>query len=539
MNSDRVPVLIVGAGGAGLSLSLLLLQQGIHSMVVERRSEISWHPRARNLNFRTMEVFRGLGLAEEIRAAGTRVSRIFARQQLASSEEKMVIDPDTLLDTRELSPEPFLWYCPQSRLEPILFAAARHRGADVRYSTEMTGFAQDAGGVSATLRDRSTGASSVMHAEFLVGADGAHSSVREMLRIPVEGKGTLDEHFVFIYFRANWDELMRGHGADAFLIENPDARGMFLVAEKDLGMFILQQKKGAEELTRERSLELIRKAIGRPDLEVELIEVAPWQPEQHVARQFQQGRVLLVGDAAHTMPPKEGLGVNTAIQSAQNLGWKLAAVLRGHADPELLSTYQTERRPVAWFAAKHSMTGPGSALIEKTPMKEKASEFFPIVGYRYYSPAVLAEEAIPQEGEIALLDRQELTGVPGTRMPHLWLERGRQRVSTLDLLDGRFVLFTGSDGTWWRQAAARVARFLGINLNAYCVAPDGDLLDSQNEWSQRMGVSSDGAVLVRPDGFVAWRASHIAPTPEQLLEQVLHHILCRSTNVPEPHKLEG
>jgi hypothetical protein len=172
-------------------------------------------------------------------------------------------------------------------------------------------------------------------------------------------------------------------------------------------------------------------------------------------------------------------------------------------------------------------------------MQEKASEFFPIVGYRYRSPAVVTEDTVPPDGEIALLDRQELTGVPGTRVPHIWLERRRQRVSTLDLLNGRFVLLAGGGGRSWCQAAAQVATSLGIDVDAYRVAPDGDLLDSQNEWSQKMGVSADGAVLVRPDGFVAWRSGRLATTPEQSLENALLHVLCRSRNIYEPHTLPG
>jgi putative polyketide hydroxylase len=527
MDSEQVPVLIVGAGGAGLSLSLLLLQQGIHPLLIERRPNISWYPRARNLNFRTMEVFRGLGLSDEIHAAGAHVSRIFARERLVSSQEKELMDPASLLHTEALSPEPFMWYCPQSRLEPILLTAARKRGADIRYSTELIGFMQDESGVTATVQDRSTRQSYVVRAQILVGADGAHSRVRETLHIPAQGKGTQDEHYVFIYFRAAWDEFVQGHGTDAFLIENGDVRGMFLIAEKDLGMFILTQGK-VEEITRDRAQRLLKDAIGQPDLALEVLEVAPWQPEQLVAERFQQGRVFLVGDAAHTMPPKEGLGVNTAIQSAQNLGWKLAAVLGGLAAPELLSTYQTERHPVTWFAAKHSMTGPAAALLEKTTMKETASPFFPIVGYRYRSRAVVSEDGLPpRQDEIVLLDREELTGVPGTRVPHVRLDRGSQRISTLDLLDGRFVLLIGGDGAEWREEATRATTSLGINLATYRIGPDGDLRDPGDDWTQRVGVSLDGAVLLRPDGFVAWRSDHITSAARQL-EQVLNRILCRS-----------
>jgi putative polyketide hydroxylase len=530
MDPEQVPVLIVGAGGGGLSLSLLLLQQGIHTLLIERRADVSWYPRARNLNFRSLEVFRGLGLSDDIHAAGAQVSRIFARQHLASREQKELLDAASLLDTRALSPEPFLRYCPQSRLEPILLKAARQRGGDIRYSTELISFTQDDDGVTATVRDQVANESHIVHAEFLVGTDGAHSHVREQAHIPTQGKGTLDEHYVFIYFRAAWDEFVRGHESDAFLIEDPEASGMFLIAEKNLGMYVLTQGKTAAEISRERAHELVKKAIGSPDISVEIVEVSPWQPEQRVAEQFQQGRVFLVGDAAHTMPPKEGLGANTAIQSAQNLGWKMAAVLSGHAEPALLSTYQTERHPVAWFETKYSMTGPGTAVLDKSPMKEKPSEFFPIVGYRYRSPAVLSEDDLPTaEDEIVLLDREELTGLPGTRVPHIWLERAAQRISTLDLFDGRFVLLCGSDGAQWCEAAARANTSLGINMVApYRIDDGGNLRDPENDWAQRMGVSLAGAVLVRPDSFVAWRSKQLMSTPHQL-NQVLSRILCRST----------
>lgn len=532
MNPEQVPVLIVGAGGGGLSLALLLLQQGIHPLIIERRADVSWYPRARNLNFRTLEVFRGLGLSEEIHAAGAPVSRIFARQHLASREQRELLDTASLLDTRALSPEPFMWYCPQSRLEPILLKAARQRGADIRYSTELMSFTQDDDGVTATVRDQMAKESHVMRAKFLVGADGAHSHVREQAHIPTQGKGTLDEHYVFIYFRAAWDEFVRGYESDAFLIEDPEARGMFLIAEKNLGMYVLTQGKAAAEITHERAHQLVKKAIGSPDISVEIVEVSPWRPEQRVAERFRQGRVFLVGDAAHTMPPKEGLGANTAIQSAQNLGWKMAAVLKGDAAPELLYTYQTERHPVALFETEYSMTGPGAAVLDKSPMKEKPSEFFPIVGYRYRSQSVVSEDDQPPQDEIVLLDFEELTGLPGTRMPHIWLERAAQRISTLDLLDGRFVLLTGTDGAQWCEAAARANTALGINLvAAYRIGDGGDLRAPENTWAKKVGVSPDGAVLVRPDGFVAWRSDHFAPTPRQL-DQVLSRILCRSSTRP-------
>jgi len=229
VSQERVPVLIVGAGGAGLSLSLLLRQQGIASVLVERRSDVSWFPRARNLNFRTLEVFRGLGLEAQVIAAGNHVSRMFRKETLVSPEQEefpAVDEATRIVDHPEiLTPEPVAWYCPQSRLEPLLLAAASERGVDVRYNTEVVSFTQDEQGVIATIQDHKNGSSSAIRADYLAACDGAHSRVRDALGIKTEGLGVLDEHYIFVYFRADWGELIRGYEADAILIDQPGLRG--------------------------------------------------------------------------------------------------------------------------------------------------------------------------------------------------------------------------------------------------------------------------------------------------------------------------
>jgi len=539
MAQEHVPVLIIGAGGAGLSMSLLLRQHGIASMLIERRSDISWVPRARNLNFRTLEVFRGLGLGREVHAAGMHVSRIFRKRTLASSEQEELAIPQLEPSYSErISPEPFYLYCPQNRLEPVLRAAAKQRGCDVRYGTEFISFTHEDMGTTATLKERDTDRSYVVRADYLVAADGTHSHIRESLGIKSQGHGALPEYFIFVYFRAPWQKLIAGHEADA--IQIPDAGGFFLVAKDDLGMFVITHQSALgesfEEFTVERCRKLVERAIGQPEMVVEIIDTVHFQLFESVAEQFQMGRVFLVGDAAHTMPGYKGLGLNTAVQSAQNLAWKLAAVIRGQAGQGLLATYQAERHPVGRFAAHQSLTGPGAAAVlrkgtmnELLPEKEDLPLFYPIVGYRYRSQAIYSEE--PAEigrGKITLLDLEELDGQPGTRLPHLWLERQGQRISTLDLLDGRFVLLAGSAGTPWCAAAPAAATFLGIDLAAYRLGPDGDVLDLENGGPTKVGLSAEGVVLVRPDGFVAWRTSVLPPDPEQRLVLVLSSILCRS-----------
>jgi 2-polyprenyl-6-methoxyphenol hydroxylase-like FAD-dependent oxidoreductase len=568
MAQSHIPVLIVGAGGAGLSLALMLHQQGIASVLVERRGDVAWYPRARNLNFRTLEVFRGLGLEREVIAAGAHFSQTFRKETLASQEQEGFPSLEQFLhiaDHLEIcTPEPAFWYCPQSRLEPLLLAEAKRRGCDVRYNTELTSFTQDSGGVSATISDRTTDTASVLQADYLLAADGAHSHVRKALGVKGEGLGVLDEHYIFVYFRAQWGELIRGYDNDAILIDRPGIRGFFLITDADRGMFAIQEE-AAKDYSVERCKELVLDGLGKPDLPVEIVDVAHWQPAQLVAEHFGQGRVFLVGDAAHTMPPKLGLGVNTAIQSAQNLAWKLAAVLKGQASPDLLATYEAERHPVGRLAAEQSLVGPAASLLTKgsddklLPMEKRVPVFSLIAGYRYRSQAILSEDTpplasptlpnpTPQAGEgrargeggvgdaeIELLEKPEaLAGQPGTRVPHLWLERGGQRISTLDLFDGRFVLLTGSAGASWQQAASAAAASLGLALSAYRVGVGGDLIDLENCWQAKMGVPAEGAVLVRPDGFVAWRTGAPPTNPEPVLRQVLATILGRSyTAKPE------
>ncbi len=541
MTQEHVPVLIVGAGGAGLSLLLLLQQQGIAALLVERRSDVSWLPRARNLNFRTLEVFRGMGLEAKVIAAGSDVTRTVRKETVASTEEQGVPSLEQFLhlaDHLEIcTPEPPFLYCPQSRLEPLLRAEAKQRGCDVRYNTELMAFTQDARGVSATIKDRSSGASCVVQASYLLGADGAHSHVRDALGVKAEGLGVLDEHYIFIYFRADWGELIQGRENDAIFIDRPNCRGFFLITDRDRGMFVVQEES-AHDYSVERCKALVIDGIGKPDLPVEIIEAAHWQPAQMVAERFGQGCVFLVGDAAHTMPPKLGMGANTAIQSAQNLAWKLAAVLKGQAPAALLATYQAERRPVGLLASQQSLVGPAASLLTKgsddklLPTEKRISLFSLIAGYRYHSQAVLSEDpAGPVETEL-LSKPEELTGQPGTRVPHLWLEREGKRISTLDLLDGRFVLLTGTGGAAWSKAAAVVAARLGIGMAAYRIGPDADLLDPEYGWRTRMRMSASGVALLRPDGFVAWRAPNLSARPEELLEHVLMSILCRSPANP-------
>lgn len=503
-------MLVVGAGAAGLATSALLAEHGIRSLLVEKRREVFIYPKARNLSFRSLEILRGLGLGDQVRAVADRVSAMTVKPALNSPDERQAIDIDAIFAGMDkLSPEPAAQYCPQSRLEPMLLAETRRRGSEVRYGTELSSLDVDADGVTAVLDGSET-----VRADYLVAADGVHSPIRNRLGINTSGYGALPIYVVFVYFRAPWRRLVPAlTDGDAVQVKNDDLDGIFLVAKGDLGMFITTYlpAKGetADEFTPQRCRETLANAFGEP-LDTEIIEVAAWQPYEQVADQFRCGRAFLVGDSAHTMPPFKAGGANTAIQSAHNLAWKLAAVLDGRAGPGLLDTYHAERYPVGRFVARQSLTGPTLAVLPsydyrpQLPADEECPMFNLLVGYQYRSAAVLSGE--PASDGVHLVD--ELRGQPGTRVPHVWVREG---VSTLDLLGPGFTVLTGDER--WCAAAASVA------VAAQRIRSE--------EWATITGLGPTGALLVRPDDFVGWRAEELPGDPEGELRRALSAILCR------------
>jgi putative polyketide hydroxylase len=291
----------------------------------------------------------------------------------------------------------------------------------------------------------------------------------------------------------------------------------------------------ATQFTTERCRDLILHAVGE-QIEVEILDIAPWQPYEQVADEFQCGRVFLTGDAAHTMPPFKAGGANTAIQSADNLAWKLAAVLTGAAGPGLLATYHVERHPVGRFNAHQSLSGPTADLLRlddrapRLPAGEEAPMFALLAGYRYRSAAVITDDPAPTDPDaVSLVD--ELRGQPGTRIPHAWVRRDGQRISTLDLCGSAFTLLTGADGTPWQAAAAGASEVLGIPINVCRIGADEDadedVVDVDGGWSAVSGLTPDGALLVRPDDFIGWRADTMTKNPETQLRQALSAILAR------------
>ena len=261
--------------------------------------------------------------------------------------------------------------------------------------------------------------------------------------------------------------------------------------------------------------------------------IARWRATSDVARRFQHGRVFLAGDAAHLMPPNGGFGGNTGIHDAHNLAWKLALVLKGVAGPELLDTYEVERKPVGKFTVEQAYTRyvtRTATYLGAKDFQPPANDFNIELGYLYRSPAIMAENGDGQEGH----DDPRLTfGRPGSRAPHVWLNRGGSKVSTIDLFGRSFALLATFEGAPWCAAArAAASRFQGLELETHCVGT-APLRDPDLRFAEAYGLSGAGAVLVRPDGFVAWRAKALASDAEETMAHVFATLLM-TTNARSP-----
>ena len=340
---------------------------------------------------------------------------------------------------------------------------------------------------------------------------------------------------VNILFHADLTQWVQDRPAALYFVEQEDLRGTFLTINgRDRWGFLIHGAKQygwkPEDFTPEFCAELIRKAIGVPDIAVSVLGVNPWQASAIVADRYRVGDVFLAGDAAHEMPPTGGFGLNTGVQDVHNLSWKIAAVLRGKADDSLLDSYHAERQPFGKTVTENALAnalsmGRTARQSNVLPRQEFLNEQGLIFGASYQSTAVL-----PDGTPKAVLDDPVTEYVPsarpGGRAPHVRLMRGNEQISTIDLFGPHFVLLAGRDGDAWRQAAQAIGTSWPPLL-AFTIGASGDLGDPDGNWHEVYGVEADGAVLVRPDGYVAWRSRSGAPQPLEALRTALDGLLGR------------
>ncbi len=537
MNEIEVPVLIAGGSLVGLTTSVLLGSQGVQNLVVERHRGTAIHPRAAMLHQRTIEIFREVGLSDAVSDAAAlefvQNGAIMAVEALGG-KELVYFQKNVNEGVEDLSPEPRL-FITQIGLEPVVRAHAEKLGAENRFSTEFVSFEQDDAGVHSVIRHRDTGEEELVHSQYLVAADGAHSTIREQLRIGMLGRGDF-ANCITIYFSADIDALIGDRNLSVIYVNQPGLLGFFRYAiTRDRGFLVVfaALDENGEKIPdvganadTEQCLRYVRTALGASDdLPITIENVQQWSASAGWAEHYRNGRVFLAGDAAHVMPPTGGFGGNTGIVDAHNLAWKLSAVLHGKAGESLLDSYESERRPAGEMTSEQAYSryvlrvdpSLGKEDIAE-PLDDVAIELGPV----YASDAVV--DSTPSEAPVTQNPREPGAHL-GARAPHLWVRQGDQRRSTLDVFGHGFTLLAGADGQAWADAAGRLP---GSELSAFRVAPDGDLVAGEGEFEAAYGIPSTGAVLVRPDGVVAWRSESVADDASGQLDAAIQRILARS-----------
>jgi 2-polyprenyl-6-methoxyphenol hydroxylase-like FAD-dependent oxidoreductase len=524
-----VPVLIVGGGPVGLTASILLSRHGVRSLLVERHPGTATHPKARGINARTMEMYRQTGVEDGIRAAGLPPDRarfiVWARS-LAGEELERRVPWRASAESSAVSPVRNC-LCAQDALEPVLRDHAERAGGELRFNAELRDLAQDGDGVTAALADRRSGTTTVVRARYVIAADGAQSRIRRALGVTMVGREDVYES-VNVLLHADLRPWTEHRPAALYFIEHPQLKATFLTINGlDRWGFLVNSLSAygltPADFTPERTLELVRLAAGVPDLAVTILGIAPWTASAHVAERYTYGRIFLAGDAAHEMPPTGGFGLNTGVQDVHNLAWKLAAVLHGSAAPALLETYDAERRPVGQAITEQSLANSISMgrLGHQAPgfaRPEYLNEQGLIFGASYESAAIVPDGSPPPDVGNRITDYVP-NGRPGGRAPHAWLTRGGRRMSTIDLVGQRFTLL--ASGGQWR----RVATTTRVPVDVITIGADGEFADPDGEWPKLYGVGPGGAVLVRPDGYIAWRTPRAMSDPVAAVDDALSAIL--------------
>jgi 2,4-dichlorophenol 6-monooxygenase len=565
-----IDVAIVGAGPVGLVLAALLDRHGLTSRVFERRAGLHRSPQAHVLNNRTMEILRELGLERTVQAlaappllmqwitwcesiAGRELGRIALQGDSSVLPGRLAASPTSIANFA------------QNRLEPLLLdLVAGSARTEVRFASEVVATESRDEGVLLRVRD-ADGSESQVRASWAVACDGASSSVRRSLGIEMAGPASIQK-FVSIYFEANLERFIAGRTGPLFWICGARTRGVvigFDLVRTWALMVPYSEPHTAEDFSPAVAERLVRDAIGNEAAAFRITSIGNWNMSAQLADRYRVGRVFLAGDAAHRFPPSGGFGMNTGIQDAHNLAWKLAAVSRGTAGEALLDTYETERRPVAaansdqslrnamrmfevdaalgWSTlapvdptvdmsgasslVDYGLDGDSEAAASKRrevdAVIQSQAEHFDFggldLGVRYEDGALVADGTEPPDDDVRVY---RPVARPGSRLPHVWLTRRGARVSTHEAATpGRFTLVTGRDGDAWVRAVRRIVHERSLELDVAIVttreARAGEFSDSRGEWSRLARTGEGGALLVRPDGHVAWRRFDAAASDEE------------------------
>jgi 2-polyprenyl-6-methoxyphenol hydroxylase-like FAD-dependent oxidoreductase len=562
--AEDFPVVIAGAGPVGLILSILLSRQGIRHLVVEKRDTVSTLPRARGLTIRTMEILSQLGMQEEINAFSLPPdwSECFIYAETLAGKIIGVMPSGSMMAgaVSSVSPNEYK-VAAQDRIDPLFFKhASVYSQAEFRFNTEVIGFRETKQRKIVTTLQDMDGRIGSVGSEYLIAADGGRSNIRAMAGIEETGLGSTAYALVNNHFRADLSRFTKDRQAPLIWTMAPGLQGVFHPLDgREMWAAQIHYDPVVdkpESWTSERVLTRLQAMIGAPvgeEPHIELLKTYTFRLTTMVAERLRHGRLVLAGDSAHQTLPHGGFGLNTGIQTAHNLAWKLGAVLRGEASAELLDSYNGERREVAERVCRFGLVNAGHILALKQAMSGAANdeERAAIVaasrtygnwtgldiGVHYAGPGAYVVDDIPPPEVANPVTEFVPHAKPGYRAPHFWVRKGGERVSTISLFDG-FVLLAGPEGNAWIEAASALDRTASPAIRSYRVADDGDLV-SEVDFCALYGIAVDGTVLVRPDGHVAFRSPHRTDDPAADLGRALDIILCRqpSRGMGQVHRL--
>jgi 2,4-dichlorophenol 6-monooxygenase len=575
LQSFETDVLVVGAGPAGLTASALLARCGVKSLTVTKYGATADAPRAHITNQRAMEIFRDLGIEDRVmdRALPQHLmgKQVFATSFAGREICRMMTwgtGDDRRADYATASPCE-MCNAPQHILEPILLAAARSFGADIRFDHEVVAVSQTADEAIARVRRRLEGSEFEVRSRYLIGCDGARSIVGEQGGFEIDGWAGMG-NAITVWIEADLSRYTKHRSGALFLVRNPgnqDVLSVWTCVEPwtEWSTIFIRAGLDASELSEESVMPRVRAAIGDPSVDIRIKKISEWQFNHVVAARYRQGRLFIAGDAAHRHPPANGLGSNTSIQDSYNLAWKLALVLSGKAHDRLLDSYDAERQPVGRqvvdranrslpemapflaalgfhpdqteseaLAKLDRLLGPGGeeqrqALFGALDLMNGQFNAHGVeMGQRYVSEAVVSDGTPfpPYERDPDLYYHP--TTHPGAPLPHVWLQRGTEDISTLDLCRyDRFTLITGVAGSAWVDAAAQVSRETSVSIEPVAVGLGQLNNDVIGAWSRMREIADDGCLLVRPDHIIAWRCRRHVSNPAGELRKVMNRILGR------------